>query len=160
MESYRMGEESYFRWNTGRVTLKRRYLSQGLKDEKILTTQSEGQCVLNRKQYVPRPRGETASQHGAQCQTTLSLVRIFYFTFQFIFFLFPHQIFQFPVLLRPAPKSVSSFSQVTSALDSLRRWSQCSFLYHQVSLHGHTQFLPFSLFWRASLIAQLVKISL
>ena len=39
------------------VGILKRYLSQALKDEKMLTTQSEGQCVLNSKNSMCKGPG-------------------------------------------------------------------------------------------------------
>ena len=39
------------------VGILKRYLSQALKDEKTLTTQSEGQCVLNSKNSMGKGPG-------------------------------------------------------------------------------------------------------
>ena len=68
------------------------------------------------------------------------------FLFYVLVYIFLVSSLDIPIssIIKASPKSVSSFSQVTSALDSLRRWSRCSFLLSpSFSSWSHTSFFLF-----------------
>ena len=68
------------------------------------------------------------------------------FLFYVLVYIFLVSSLDIPIssIIKASPKSVSSFSQVTSALDSLRRWSRRSFLLSpSFSSWSHTSFFLF-----------------
>ena len=135
--------------------LKRWYLSQALKDEKTLITQSEGQRVLNSKNSLCK--GPGVRLHLRMGLNVRQLCHWSEFLFYVLIYIFHFSSLDILIssVIKAGTKSVSTFSQVTSAPDSLRRWSQCSFLLSpSFSLWSHTSFF---LVFVYQLIAQLVK---
>ena len=122
--------------------------------ENVNHTEWGAVCSKQQKQHVQRPWGETASQNGLNVR---QLCHWSEFLFYVLVYIFHFSSLDIPIssVIKAGTKSVSTFSQVTSAPDSLRKWSQCSFLLSpSFSLWSHTNFF---LVFVYQLIAQLVK---